>query len=129
MASWVAQIRSKDQFQKIATLAMVFCLSVVLGNAAIRFIPLSFSQAIGATTPLFTAVLAAVMLKKREPVLVYSTLIPVVVGIVIATGACLLWTVGGKTASNALGMHHFTLPLHPQSASVFYVSNHQHRWC
>ena len=37
-------IKSPEQFRKIAALAMVFCLSVVLGNVALRFIPVSFSQ-------------------------------------------------------------------------------------
>lgn len=38
-------IKSPEQFRKIAGLAVVFCLSVVLGNVALRFIPVSFSQA------------------------------------------------------------------------------------
>ncbi len=38
-------VRSPEQFRKIAALACVFCLSVVLGNVALRFIPVSFSQA------------------------------------------------------------------------------------
>jgi Triose-phosphate Transporter family len=37
-------IKSPEQFRKIAGLAVVFCLSVVLGNVALRFIPVSFSQ-------------------------------------------------------------------------------------
>lgn len=37
-------VKSPEQFRKIAALAVVFCLSVVLGNVALRFIPVSFSQ-------------------------------------------------------------------------------------
>lgn len=166
------QVKSPEQFRKIAALAVVFCLSVVLGNVALRFIPVSFSQvrqtnrgrgnsvhvpsqqyawqlgaalvqpgaasmdsctlrpharticahstpalasavhcavsvlggparqpfricklhagalqAIGATTPVFTAVLAVAMMGKRESGIVYAALLPVVIGIVIATGA------------------------------------------
>ena len=44
-------------------------------------------QAIGATTPVFTAVLAVAMMGKRETGIVYAALLPVVIGIVIATGA------------------------------------------
>jgi len=40
---------------KIAVLALVFVTSVVGGNISLRFIPVSFNQAIGATTPFFTA--------------------------------------------------------------------------
>lgn len=43
-------------------------------------------QAIGATTPAITAVMALCILRKRETRQTYLTLIPVVVGIVIASG-------------------------------------------
>ena len=45
------------------------------------------AQAIGATTPVFTAILAIIMLRKSEVWIVYAALLPVVIGIVIATGA------------------------------------------
>ncbi len=38
-------VRSGVVLTKIAVLATVFCLSVVLGNASLRFIPVSFNQA------------------------------------------------------------------------------------
>lgn len=91
-------MRSPEQFRKIAALATVFCLSVVLGNVGLRFIPLSFSQAIGATTPVFTAVLAVVMMRKYEAPMVYFALLPVVIGIVIATGAEPSFNMMGFTA-------------------------------
>ena len=37
-------------------------------------------QAIGATTPFFTALLGLVILRERETALVYASLIPVVIG-------------------------------------------------
>ena len=43
-------------------------------------------QAIGATTPLCTAILAFVMLGQIEPRRVYLTLFPVVAGVMLATG-------------------------------------------
>lgn len=127
----VQHITSARQFGKVAVLALVFCLSVVLGNISLRYIPVSFNQvcancddpastvtiggemlaqlnfmrgtlaakggqvkeclpnstqAIGATTPLCTAGLAFAMLGLREPRRVYLTLIPVVAGVVLATG-------------------------------------------
>ncbi|KAF7142919.1 hypothetical protein RHSIM_Rhsim05G0149400 [Rhododendron simsii] len=54
-------LRSRVQFAKIFTLSMVFCASVVSGNISLRFLPVSFNQAIGATTPFFTAVFAYAM--------------------------------------------------------------------
>ncbi|CAM8958290.1 unnamed protein product [Rhodiola kirilowii] len=81
-------IRSRVQFMKIATLSLVFCASVVSGNISLRYLPVSFNQAIGATTPFFTAVFTYLMTMKREAWLTYATptLVPVVVGVVIASG-------------------------------------------
>lgn len=79
-------IRSKTQFLKISALSVVFCASVVSGNISLRFLPVSFNQAIGATTPFFTAVFAYIMTLRRETWQVYATLVPVVAGVVIASG-------------------------------------------
>ncbi|KAJ8540469.1 hypothetical protein K7X08_030388 [Anisodus acutangulus] len=56
------------------------------GNISLRYLPVSFNQAIGATTPFFTAVFAYLMTLKREAWLTYVTLLPVVTGVVIASG-------------------------------------------
>lgn len=79
-------IRSRVQFLKISALSLVFCVSVVFGNISLRYLPVSFNQAIGATTPFFTAVFAYLMTLKREAWLTYVTLIPVVTGVIIASG-------------------------------------------
>ncbi|KAK8662547.1 hypothetical protein V6N13_092118 [Hibiscus sabdariffa] len=77
----VQTIRSGVLFLKIAALSSVFCVSAVLGNISLRFLPVSFNQAIGATTSFFMAVFAYLMTLKREAWLTYVTLIPVVIGI------------------------------------------------
>ncbi|KAK2983257.1 hypothetical protein RJ640_023377 [Escallonia rubra] len=79
-------VRSSVQFTKIAALSLIFCASVVSGNISLRYLPVSFNQAIGATTPFFTAVFAYLMTLKREAWLTYVTLIPVVTGVIIASG-------------------------------------------
>ncbi|XP_074290210.1 putative sugar phosphate/phosphate translocator At5g05820 [Silene latifolia] len=79
-------IKSRIQFSKIATLSVVFCFSVVSGNVSLRFLPVSFTQAVGATTPFFTAIFACVMTLKREGFVTYLTLVPVVTGVIIASG-------------------------------------------
>ncbi|XP_010685639.1 probable sugar phosphate/phosphate translocator At3g11320 [Beta vulgaris subsp. vulgaris] len=79
-------IRSRVQFAKIAALSAIFCASVVSGNISLRYLPVSFNQAVGATTPFFTAIFAYLMTFKREGWLTYVTLIPVVTGVVIASG-------------------------------------------
>ena len=79
-------LRSRLQFLKISALSLIFCLSVVAGNVSLRYLPVSFTQAVGATTPFFTAVFACFMTSKRESWLTYLTLVPVVTGVIIATG-------------------------------------------
>ncbi|CAI5965447.1 unnamed protein product [Closterium sp. NIES-64] len=80
-------LKSSSQLLRIVALSAVFCFSVVGGNTSLRFIPVSFNQAIGATTPFFTAVFAYLLTFKREAALTYAALLPVVLGVVIATGS------------------------------------------
>ena len=91
-------ITSSQQFAKIATLAVVFALSVVLGNISLRFIPVSFNQAIGATTPVFTAIFSALILSQRETMETYAMLVPVVFGIVVASGSEPMFVLSGFIA-------------------------------
>ncbi|GMH08152.1 hypothetical protein Nepgr_009992 [Nepenthes gracilis] len=80
------RVQSRFQFLKIATLSLVFCGSVVGGNISLRYLPVSFNQAVGATTPFFTALFAYLMTFKREAWSTYACLVPVVGGVVIASG-------------------------------------------
>ncbi|GAB2300918.1 hypothetical protein Dimus_034952 [Dionaea muscipula] len=80
-------IHSKRQLLKILILSAVFSFSVVCGNASLRYIPVSFNQAIGATTPFFTAVFAFLITCRRESPEVYLSLVPVVLGIVLASNS------------------------------------------
>lgn len=78
-------IRTRRHYGKVAVLAMTFALSVLGGNVSLRYIPVSFNQALGATTPFFTAIFAYLMLHKKESTATYMTLVPVVGGIALAT--------------------------------------------
>uniref|UniRef100_M4DJU1 Sugar phosphate transporter domain-containing protein n=1 Tax=Brassica campestris TaxID=3711 RepID=M4DJU1_BRACM len=80
-------ILSRRQFLKILALSAIFCLSVVCGNTSLRYIPVSFNQAIGATTPFFTAVFSFLITCKTESTEVYLALLPVVSGIVLASNS------------------------------------------
>jgi drug/metabolite transporter (DMT)-like permease len=81
------QIHSKKQFLKIFALSAIFCFSVVCGNTSLRYLPVSFNQAIGATTPFFTAIFAFLITCKKETAEVYLALLPVVLGIVVSTNS------------------------------------------
>ncbi|GJW21126.1 reverse transcriptase domain-containing protein [Tanacetum coccineum] len=80
------KIKSRGQFLRIGCLSVVFCGSVVGGNISLRYLPVSFNQAVGATTPFFTAMFAYLMTWKREAWVTYGALVPVVTGVVIASG-------------------------------------------
>ena len=56
-------------------------------------------QAIGATTPAFTAALSLAILGTKESARTYLALLPVVVGIVIATGAEPSFNMAGFSAA------------------------------
>lgn len=74
-----------SQKKAILLLGTLFTVSVVSGNISFKYIEISFAQAIGATTPVFTAVQTALFLKRYEVSSTYLTLIPVVIGAAIAT--------------------------------------------
>ncbi|KAH7549525.1 hypothetical protein JRO89_XS13G0045100 [Xanthoceras sorbifolium] len=80
-------ILSRKQFLKIFALSAIFCFSVVCGNTSLRYLPVSFNQAIGATTPFFTAIFAFLITCKKETGEVYCALLPVVCGIVLASNS------------------------------------------
>ncbi|PHT37125.1 putative sugar phosphate/phosphate translocator [Capsicum baccatum] len=80
------RIKSRSQFLRITTLSIVFCGSVVGGNISLRYLPVSFNQAVGATTPFFTALFAYLMTRKQEAWVTYGCLVPVVTGVIIASG-------------------------------------------
>ncbi|XP_008238724.1 PREDICTED: probable sugar phosphate/phosphate translocator At1g12500 [Prunus mume] len=80
-------ILSRRQFFKILALSVIFCFSVVCGNTSLRYLPVSFNQAIGATTPFFTAIFAFIITCKKESAEVYGALLPVVFGIVVASNS------------------------------------------
>uniref|UniRef100_A0A5B6ZYQ6 Sugar phosphate transporter domain-containing protein n=1 Tax=Davidia involucrata TaxID=16924 RepID=A0A5B6ZYQ6_DAVIN len=80
-------ILSRRQFLKIFALSAIFCFSVVCGNTSLRYLPVSFNQAIGATTPFFTAIFAFLITCKKEAGEVYLALLPVVFGIVLASNS------------------------------------------
>ncbi|KAM3406633.1 hypothetical protein ACQJBY_000606 [Aegilops geniculata] len=77
---------SRGQAARVAVLGAVFCGSVVAGNVSLRYLPVSFNQAVGATTPFFTALIAYAVAGRREARATYAALLPVVAGVVVATG-------------------------------------------
>ena len=81
-------LRSARHARRVALLSAVFCASVVAGNVSLRFIPVSFNQAVSATDPAFTALFSALVLRKREGRATYVALVPIVAGTALASGVC-----------------------------------------
>jgi hypothetical protein len=54
----IKPLKSKRQLWKVCLLSTIFCFTIVLGNLSLKYIPISFNQAIGSTTPFFTAIFA-----------------------------------------------------------------------
>ena len=80
-------VKNRAHLRKIGVLGVIFVASVVAGNVSLQHIPVSFNQAIGATTPFFTAVLSLCIMRQKETMQVYATLVPIVLGIVVASRA------------------------------------------
>lgn len=75
--------------EDLRAVSLLFCFSVVSGNVSLRFLPVPFNQAVGATTPFLTAVFAYLMSKKRELWVTHATLAPAVAGSLVSP-----WLVG-----------------------------------
>mmetsp|Transcript_8880 Transcript_8880/g.18410 ORF Transcript_8880/g.18410 Transcript_8880/m.18410 type:complete len:334 (-) Transcript_8880:594-1595(-) len=78
-------LNSRKQLFHVILLSQTFGFSIVTGIWCLQYIPVSFDQAIGSTTPAFTALIALVFIGRSERPLTYLTLVPVVVGIAIAS--------------------------------------------
>ncbi|KAM0971623.1 hypothetical protein ACFX13_019807 [Malus domestica] len=79
-------ILSSRQFFKILALSAIFYFSIC-GNTSLHYLLVSFNQAIGATTPFFTVIFVFVITCKKESTEVYGALLPVVLGIVLASNS------------------------------------------
>lgn len=88
-------LKSRKQAINVATLSSIFCVTIVLGNVSLKYIPISFTQALGSTTPFFTAIFALMLQGVAEDRWTYATLVPIAVGVVIASG--------GEPSFNMLG--------------------------
>jgi len=75
----------EDRKSKIAPIAAVYCLSIVLGNVSLRWVPVSFMQTVKAFTPASTVLLQRVLQAKHFPSIVYASLAPVCGGIALSS--------------------------------------------
>mmetsp|Transcript_41037 Transcript_41037/g.114048 ORF Transcript_41037/g.114048 Transcript_41037/m.114048 type:complete len:335 (-) Transcript_41037:328-1332(-) len=69
----------KQQFQKIAPLALCFAVCVAMGNLSLKYIYPSFSQMLSSVAPLITVVIAVALRGKRYNCWTWSSM-PVICG-------------------------------------------------
>ena len=77
-------LRSRDHFRRVCVLAAVFAGTVLMGNWSLKYVHVSFTLMVGATTPFFTAALAYLLQRRTQAPLVYAALVPVIGGSVLA---------------------------------------------
>ena len=81
----IKSFRPSSRSFGIVALSAVFCASIVTGNISLRFIHVTFAQALGSLTPAITAVFAGIILHERESVLTYATLVPIIGGVLVSS--------------------------------------------
>jgi len=85
-SGWRSRTRLKDYRQalRVFALSQAHALSIVLTIASLKYVEVSFEQALSASTPAFTALLGYVVLGKVERIIVWMTLVPVIGGALVS---------------------------------------------
>jgi solute carrier family 35 protein E1 len=86
LLGWRKRIKLRDQRQglHIFVLSQSHALSILLSISSLKYVEVSFEQALSASTPAFTATLGCVILGKVERTAVWLTLIPVIGGALLS---------------------------------------------
>ncbi|KAF6176826.1 hypothetical protein GIB67_026513 [Kingdonia uniflora] len=74
-----------NRWRRIFLMSFVFCISIVLGNVSLRYIPVSFMQTIKSFTPVTIVVLQWLVWKKYFDWRIWASLVPIVGGILLTS--------------------------------------------
>ncbi|KAI3976396.1 hypothetical protein MKX01_038695 [Papaver californicum] len=92
-------VESADLWRRIFPMSFVFCINIVLGNVSLRYIPVSFMQTIKSFTPATTVVLQWLIWREFFDWRIWSSLIPIVGGILLTSVTELSFNVSGFCAA------------------------------
>lgn len=76
---------SPSQRTRLWILSLLFAISVASGNIALKHVFVSFAQMLGATTPLVTILLSAIILGKSYTFWQYFSMVPITCGVMLCT--------------------------------------------
>lgn len=88
-----------DYTSKLLVIAAVFCANICLGNVSLRYVPVSFMQTIKSLTPATTALLQYAIFRSRLTRNAAIALIPVTLGVALASITELEFHLGGFLAA------------------------------
>lgn len=92
-------VEPADYRSKLLVIAAVFCANICLGNVSLRYVPVSFMQTIKSLTPATTALLQYVIFRSRLTRQASVALIPVTLGVALASLTELEFHFGGFLAA------------------------------
>jgi len=94
-------LRASTYTRERLVFALLFAGNIILGNVALKFIPVSFMQTVKASTPFFVTLFSWSLFRVRFTVHTQLTLAPVVLGVVLASAGELSFDIRGFVAVTA----------------------------
>merc|ERR1711907_406917 len=86
LRAWpLTPVSSAQRMNRIAPLACIFVINIVLGNVSLDYVPVSFMQTVKSSVPAFTYVLQTALGYRPFESDTAASLVPVVFGVMLAT--------------------------------------------